>query len=427
MRGLVVLAILTSLTAAAEVRTVTLREAVRLALRQNPEVAMARLDEAKASEAVREAKDPFIPKLVAGSGLAYSSGFPMSIEGATPSIVQAQASQFVFNRPQTHLLAAARESVRGAAIGAAATRETVALRVATAYLEAERASRLAEGARRNVESFEKIAAIVRLRVEEGRELPVEAKRAELQLARARQRLVALEADLGYAEASLAALLGLNIEDGVRAAGEDRSLPLLLPAGEEECAQAAIDSSKELRRLESALAAKGLQVRAENAAKLPRVDLVAQYALLGRFNNYEDFFNKFQRHNGQIGVSFQIPIFTGYAVAARTAQAKNEESRLRLELQSARSQVALESRRLYQQVKQAEAGRDVARLDLEVARDQVSVLLARMEEGKAALRQVEEARLAEDEKWMAFMNASYSLETARLNLLHQTGALLAALE
>ena len=78
----------------------TLREAVRRAVAQNPDVTLARLDEENARHGVQVAKDPFSPRIVVGSGLAYSNGFPMSIEGSAPSIVQARASQFIFNRQQ---------------------------------------------------------------------------------------------------------------------------------------------------------------------------------------------------------------------------------------------------------------------------------------------------------------------------------------
>ena len=66
--------ILAACLAQAQVRTITLKEAVDLAAKQNPEVALARLEESKAQQAVRIARDPFVPKVVAGSGLAYSSG-----------------------------------------------------------------------------------------------------------------------------------------------------------------------------------------------------------------------------------------------------------------------------------------------------------------------------------------------------------------
>src|SRR5688572_27422408 len=53
----------------------------------------------------------------------------------------------------------------------------------------------------------------------------------------------------------------------------------------------------------------------------------------------------------------------------------------------------------QDVRRAEISREVAKLDLDVAREQLFVLLALWEEGRATLRQVEEARAAEMEKWL----------------------------
>jgi outer membrane protein len=50
----------------------------------------------------------------------------------------------------------------------------------------------------------------------------------------------------------------------------------------------------------------------------------------------------------------------------------------------------------------------------------------MNEGRAALRQVEEARFNENEKWIAFYDAQFNLERARLNVLRETGELTAAL-
>ena len=89
----------------------TLRQAVERALQQNPEIAMARLDELKAQEAVRVQKDPFAPHVYFGSGLAYTNGFPMSIDGAAPSVVQGRVSESLFNRQQSY--AVAQHSGRG--------------------------------------------------------------------------------------------------------------------------------------------------------------------------------------------------------------------------------------------------------------------------------------------------------------------------
>ena len=125
----------------------TLRQAVETALKQNPDLVLARLEEEKTRQAVRVARDPFVPKLVVGSGMAYTNGFPMSIEGSAPSIVQATATQYLFNRPQNYIVAQARENARSAQLGTAAKQEDVAYRTTSLYLDAERAARVGALAR----------------------------------------------------------------------------------------------------------------------------------------------------------------------------------------------------------------------------------------------------------------------------------------
>jgi outer membrane protein TolC len=409
----------------AATHTLTLRQAVEMALEQNPDVVLARLEERKAEQEVQIARSPFLPTLAVGSGLAWSSGFPMSIEGATPSVLQARAIADVYNRPQSYRVAAARENRRGVAFDAQAKQEQIALRTVELYLEAERTGRLLEAARRQVDSLAKVAEIVEWRVREGREAPIEAKRAALNLARARQRVIALENAWQNAKEALRSVLGLESGEEIQLAPEQRELPNL-PRTVEAAVEQALAHSRELRALEARLRAKGLEVRAERAARLPRLELVAQYGLLARFNNYEEFFRKFERHNGQLGVSFQIPLFARPGIEARASKAEAEAAQLRIQIRTLRDQIAAETRRLHQAAREAEAAGEVARLDLEVAREQVSVILAQMEEGRASLRQLEEARFQESEKWIAFYEARYALELARLSLAARTGDLLAAL-
>jgi outer membrane protein len=428
MQRLFHLLLLTSLTMAvrAEVHTLTLRQAVDRALQQNPDIALARLDELKAAQAVRLARAPFSPTIGAGSGLAYTDGFPMSIDGAAPSIVQARAREDIFNRQQSYVAAAARENTRGAGIATEAKRDEIAFRTTAMFLDAQRAARLAELARKQVDSLRIIEHAVGGRVAEGRELPIESKRATLNVARGLQRVEQLVDDQDAAERELAILLGFPADDQVRAAADEAAVPSP-PASEDAAIESALQSSKELRRLESALIAKGLDVRAQKAARLPTVDLVAQWGLFAKFNNYADYFRTFQRNNGEIGVSITVPVLTGPGPGAARAQAEEEAARLRIQMTAERNRISLETRQNFQTLHNADTAREVANLDLEVARDQVSIFLTQMNEGRATLQQLEQARFNEDEKWITFYDAQYAVEKAGWDLLHHTGNLIAALQ
>ena len=410
----------------AEVRPMTLRQAVETALKQNPDIALSRLEEESARQAVRVAKDPFTPRLTVGSGLAYSNGFPMSIEGSAPSIVQGRATQDLFNRPQSFAVAQAKEDARGAALSVAGKRDEVAYRTASLYLDAERAARIGALARKDAESLEKVLETVRALVREGRALPLAEKTAAANLAHARQSAESLDDDVASSETALAMALGFSADDRVHPVAEPRPTPPL-PKSEEEAVAAALDANKDLRRLESQIASKELEKRGVKAQRLPRVDLVAQYSLLAKFNNYAEFFAKYQQNNEQIGMSFQLPLMAGPGGGAQVAQVESDISRLKIDLNNARNRLRSDLAESFRNVHKAETAAEVARLDLDVAREQLSVDLAQMQEGRATLRQVEEARVAENDKWMAFYDAQYGVERARWSVLRLTGDLLAAVE
>jgi outer membrane protein len=426
MRSISTFLILAVVVARAETYTLTLKQVLARAVAQNPDVALARLEEQKAVLGTKIARDPFSPKLTAGSGLAYSNGFPLSINGAVPSVFQAQATQDLFNRQQSYAVAEARENARGAGFATASKRDEIAYRAAALYIDADRAARLSQAASTQMASFAKVVKTVSERVEEGRELPIELKRANLELAKAKQRAAAMADDAEYGQRSLAVLLGYGPEDLVKATDEERVLPKV-PDNEQAAIETALEGSHELKRLQSAMLAKGLEVKSANSARLPRLDLLAGYAVLAKYNNYDKFFKAFQRSNAQLGVSFQVPILVGTAFKATVAQAEADNAKLRIEMEGTRNRISLQVRQCYQDIRKADEAREVAQADLELARESLTVLLAQMSEGRVALKQVEEARVMESEKWAAFYDAQFVSEKARLNLLRETGDLVASIQ
>jgi len=414
-----------SFSLAAETATLTLKQAVDLALRQNPDITIARLDEMRAALDVQVVKEPLLPRVYAGSGLAYSNGFPMSIDGGAPSIVQAKATRTLFSRTQHLQVAQARETAHGATFGSAAVREDVALRTATLFLDLEKTTRQIELAAQQGEALQRVQEQVRLRVEEGKEKEIEGRRAALNVARTRQRSSALESQRKRLSESLATLLGMDPASRIVPANEERPRPVL-PEGEDASVRAALDDNPELRKLESDIAARNLQVRGLRAMRYPKVDLVAQYGLFAKFNNYTDYFRTFQRNNGQIGLSVAIPIFSNSQDEAQAAQAGIDSQKLQAELVRARGRVEAETRQSWQEIQQADTAEEIARMDLDLAREQTATLLVQLEEGKVTLKDVELSRYAESERRIQLQEAASLVERARFQLLKETRMLVAAL-
>jgi outer membrane protein TolC len=94
----------------------------------------------------------------------------------------------------------------------------------------------------------------------------------------------------------------------------------------------------------------------------------------------------------------------------------------LELKSKRGSVEREVGRQYQQLRELDAAHEVARLELKLAQENLQILQVRFEEGRANLRDVEQARLDENEKWVAFLNRDYDRKKAQLDLMNMTGDL-----
>lgn len=410
--------------ATAEVHTLTLRQALDFAAKQNPDVLLSRLDAQRAEQGIRVAKDPFSPKVYGGSGLAWTSGYPNSIDGNAPSIFEAKTNMSLFNRPASFQVAEARESARGAQMDAQSKSDEVAYRTAIEYLDVLEMAKLVEVLSQQVPSLTKVSETMKARVEEGSELAVEAKRSSVNLASVQQRLEAATADLEYAEMLLAVTIGYPANDRVVAvqAGNVAGPEV---QSEEECVDLALKQSRQLQRFQSTVLARELEIRAQNAQRLPQVGLVAQYALFGKYN-YQNYFTKFQANNGQLGVSITIPLLVGSAAKALADQAATDIAKLRLQMNDTRNQISLNTRRSYQQWKKSEGARSIAQMQLELAREDLSVLIAQMTEGRAPISRVEQARVAENERWIQLYAAEIQLQRARLAVLRDTGTLVATL-
>ncbi len=285
---------LSAVLASAETKTLTLRAALGLALEQNPDVLIARLDQQKARDQILVARDPFLPKVTGGSGLAWSPGYPSTIDGSPPSLFEAKTDMVLFDRSQSFKVAEAKEGLRGSAIDVTRRQEEAAYHVAALFLDAEQAAHSLDAAQKQVDNLARVKELVDARVAEGHELPIESKKADLRVKMAKHNAEALAVNLIDAETTLAQVLGLAAGDRVRAAQEERTA-IELPVSEEASIEDALEHSPELRRLESNMQMKTLEVKSFRAVRLPKVNLVAQDNVFAKYN-YNNYNFSFRRNN-----------------------------------------------------------------------------------------------------------------------------------
>jgi outer membrane protein len=397
----------------------TFSQAVELARRHSTMVAIAEAEQARARHSYLEARNAYLPAFSLGSGLAATYGFPLSIEGAAPTIVNLNSQQVLFSPAQRDFVRAARREWSAAGVVEEERRGRATLEAALAYLELAKVMRSLEPLRRQQESAQRLEFVVQERVREGVDGELELTRARLAAARMRLRVAEMEGAADLLRQRLAGLTGLP------AAGlevDETTIPRF-PAVDvqEDPATRAVSASPLVRAAQERAAAQEFRARGERRNLYPAVDLVARYGLFSRHNNYDRFFREFQRHNAVFGVNIRFPFFNE-SLRARADAAEAQVVSVRKEVEAVRNEVSADALHWQRAVRRLQEAREVARLELEVARADTAATQARLEAGQVSLRELEAARIQEQEFHLRCLDAGFALEHARLQFLRATGRL-----
>jgi outer membrane protein TolC len=399
--------------------SLTLKRAIELALQNSKDIQVAKIQASIADHAALISKAEFMPNLYAGSGAGYSNGIPETPGGRAPSVFNVTYSEKVFNEPLRGQGKELQEQARSQKILLEDMKNSVIARTAAVYLELGKVRHSLELLRKEQESAEKILQVTQERQGEGFELPVEVTKAQLTKAQVVQRILQLEGREDELEVFLRNQLGLGQDQAVEVTPED------LPGeAEQEGANLiamAMQNNAGLRMAESDVRAKEFRLTGEKRGYLPTLELVSVYSVLAKYNNYDLFFNHFQRNNFNAGVQVQVPLFSARTKAA-IGLAKVNLDVARANLANKKSEVSADVRLKTRRLRERDAAREVARLELQLAQQNVAVLQSQFSEGKLNLREVEKARLEENDKWMAYLDANFQRQEAQIELLKTAGQL-----
>jgi len=404
--------------------SLTLKRALELALQNSKDIKIARIQASVANRAAMIGKADFLPNLYVGSGAGYTYGIPETPGGRAPAIFNVTYTEQVFNLPLRGAAKEQQEQAKAQKILLEDARNTVIAGTATGYLELVKVRHSLELLRKENDSAEKILGVTQQRANEGFELPMEVTRSQLTKAQVTQKILQLEGREEELETYLRDQLGLAPEQQFDLAAED-----LPGAAEQEGADLvamAMLNNTDVRLAQSDVRAKEYRYRGEKGGYWPTLELVSVYSLLGRFNNYDQFFRTFQRNNYNAGAQVQMPIFSARTKAAVGLADVNLQVAKAM-LESKKNQVSADVRKKTRRLREMDAAKEVARLQLQLAQQSVGALQSKFEEGKTNLRDVERARLEESDRWMAYLDATFQRQQAQVELLRTAGQLDKVLE
>ena len=405
--------------AAAPPNPLTLKDAIEMALQNSGSLAVARIRAQVAERQTRVNRSVFRPNLFTGSGAAYTYGFPSTPGGEAPSVFNLSYVQTLFNPPAKGEVKAAQARSEEQRIAINATRDDVIVRVTSAYLELDEVRHSLDLLRQERVSAQKVLDITKDRVKAGLELPIDETEAELTRAKIEEQVISLEGREDVLEDNLRTMTGLPSTMPIVLA--EAKLPPETDMSTGEMLTLALAHSPDLQQAQMERQARLDELKGQRGGYWPTIDLVGQYMVLSKINNYDQYFRSFQRNNINIGIQAQIPIFRSRTTAA-IALASSQYQEAELELGNQRHALELQVREEARQNREQDAAREVARLELKLSQEKLAIVQSQFNQGKATLAAVEQARLDESDKWLNYLQVNFKGQKAQLDLMRTTGQL-----
>jgi outer membrane protein TolC len=399
----------------------TMKHAVELALQHANGIAISTADEQHASASYRELRNSYIPQLNAGAGIGWSDGFPLSLEGAAPSLFNVAAQSALLNPALKDFIRAAQSDVKVSALRTKDQRDQTVQDTVLSYAELEKWEQRLDRLRETFPDVQKMEAAVADRVKAGVDSEMDESRARLSVARVRLRLAEASGAADVLRDHLSRLTGLPSTSIETDPDSVPALPVTKP--EEDTVSKTATANPSVQASVEFARAQYLRVEGERRSLWPSVDFAAQYANLATFNNYQRYYqpHSFQPNNATVGVAIHLP-FLNLAQHAKVQEAEADALKAKEQAVAARNQASEQTLRLQRAVTQMQAARDVAELEYEIAQKNVEAVETRMKSGSANLHDLDNARNQSSERLIALQDITFELERNQVELLRSTGAL-----
>lgn len=401
---------------------ISLSTAVDLAEKSSPSVRGAVANVQKATSALQESEDAYVPNFVLGASPGYAYGFPLGY----PSLFQANSQSLLISFSQRDYIRAARTALGAANLNLKDVQQQVELDVSLAYVELDSDLKEMEALEQQSGYAQTLVQLEKDRVGAGVDPKMTELEAELTAAQVDQKRIQLENDAESMRQKLAHLTGLPAAGLNPVSG---SIPPSPPA--ETLGSADPPPVKDNAGISAAYAnAKSRWFTAFGDKRQnyrPLVTFGAQYSLFEKFADYTQYFpNNFQYNNLAIGAVITIPLFDATR-RARARESTADAIHAEADADAARDLLSEQTTAMRGNVRALAAQQRVAEVQSQIAQEQLKTVETELTNGTGVPNapavpptQGEKARIEERQYFVEMLEANLAVMKVELNLMKATG-------
>ena len=407
----------------------TLKEAVRLALLQNPMVILANLDVAQSEQDKLVARAGLLPEAGGGTsetrhrynlpaqlGLPFP-GYPEHVGPFNVFQVGVGVNAPIFDLTLWRRYQGAKLGVEASRAGERTAREQSVLLVVSQYLGTQRALAETAAAQSRVELAQALHDQAADLQKNGVGTGIDTLRANVQLQNEKQRLIVARTQLETSLFALARLLSVDPERKVELA-DGTSFFETPEVSLDRTLEQAYTARPELKQIAAEQARAETGLKAAKDIKLPKVSFSGMWVEQGLAPNSVIPVYQYE-------ADLEFPLFVGGLIRAEEAKADLAIRQLRERERETRNRIALEVKTAVAQIDAARTEVEVANLGVELSKQEVEQARDRFQAGVANNIEVISAQDSMARASDNQIAALYRFNQARADVAHSTGQMEAA--
>jgi len=393
--------------------TITLDQAVNIALQKNPSLAASRSGVNIAQHKVTQARAAYYPQVSASAGYERTGTHSGSGKSKTDSTVDdistgISVTQYLYDFGKTPAqVEKSRRDREYAEKGLETVEKTLIRDVKQAFFEVLKHQQLVLVGRESVTVRKQQLEQARALYGAGMRPKIDITRAEVETSQAQLTLVTAEQGLQESIIVFERLLGGRPVPG------DYTLAEVYPSATvtphlEELIETAADTRPEIAALTAQIRAAEADLTSVKQSAFPNLSASGSYNYSGDDLSLED-------HRWQVGVSLNWPLFTGFRQSGQVLESREAVNRLHAQLDSLRLQVTEEVTRAYVQLQTARETIKNAETALTQAEENLALARGRYAAGVSDSIELSDAQVLYTESRSELVQARYDSHKARAGL------------